>query len=78
MSHVQFTSYRHAFDRLLACAGSDAEAGACRDGWMQDVADLVPQTDAALASSLLDYYIAQVLRAPEPRRSRYCHNPVAP
>ena len=78
MSHVQFTGYRHAFDRLLACAGSDAEAGACRDGWMQDVAGLVPQTDAALASSLLDYYIAQVLRAPEPRRSRYCHNPVAP
>jgi hypothetical protein len=32
----------------------------------------------ALAMSLLDYYIAQVLRAPEPRRSRYCHAPAAP
>ena len=36
MSHAQFTRYRHAFDRLLACAASDAAASACRDGWMQD------------------------------------------
>jgi glyoxylase-like metal-dependent hydrolase (beta-lactamase superfamily II) len=78
MSHTQFGSYRHAFDRLLACAASDATAGACRDGWMLDAADLVPQADVALASSLLDYYIAQVLRAPEPRRSRYCHNATVP
>jgi glyoxylase-like metal-dependent hydrolase (beta-lactamase superfamily II) len=78
MSHAQFTRYRHAFDRLLACAASDAGAGACRDGWMQAVDDMVPQTDGALAMSLLDYYIAQVLRAPEPRRSRYCHAPAAP
>jgi hypothetical protein len=45
---------------------------------MLDVADLVPPADVALASSLLDYYIAQVLRAPEPRRSRYCHNATVP
>ena len=78
MSHARFGDYRRAFDRLLACAASDSAAGACRDGWMQDAASMVAQSDVALATALLDYYIAQVLRAPEPRRSRYCHNPAAP
>lgn len=72
MDHVQFRVYRRAFDRLLACAASDAPAQACKAGWLRDAATLVPQQDAALGGSLLDYYIPQVLRAPPERRARYC------
>lgn len=72
MDHVQFRVYRRGFERLLACAASDAPADTCKAGWLGDVATLVPQGDAALANSLLDYYIPQVLRAPPERRARYC------
>jgi glyoxylase-like metal-dependent hydrolase (beta-lactamase superfamily II) len=72
MDHVQFRTYRDGFDRLLACAASDAPAGTCKTGWLRDIAPLIPQQDAALAESLLDYYIPQVLRAPPERRARYC------
>ena len=72
MDHVQFRLYRDGFDRLLACAASDAPAGTCKTGWLRDIAPLIPRQDAALAESLLDYYIPQVLRAPPERRARYC------
>lgn len=72
MDHVQFRVYRNGFDRLLACAASDAPADACKAGWLRDAAILIPQQDTALASSLLDYYIRQVLRASPERRARYC------
>lgn len=72
MDHVQFRAYRRGFDRLLACAASDASADTCKAGWLQDTAILLPRQDAAQAGSLLDYYIPQVLRAPPERRARYC------
>jgi glyoxylase-like metal-dependent hydrolase (beta-lactamase superfamily II) len=72
MDHVQFRMYRDGFDRLLACAASDAPAATCKAGWLRDAATLISQQDTALASSLLDYYIPQVLRAPPERRTRYC------
>ena len=72
MDHVQFRMYRDGFDRLLACAASDAPAESCKAGWLRDTAPLIPPQDAALAGSLLDYYIPQVLRAPPERRARYC------
>ena len=72
MDHVQFRLYRDSFDRLLACAASDAPAQTCKTGWLRDIAPLIPQQDAALAGSLLDYYIPQVLRAPPEHRARYC------
>lgn len=62
MQHAQFDTYRVAFDHLLACAaGTDAKA-VCSDGWMHDADALIPETDRALARSLLDYYIDQRLR----------------
>lgn len=73
MDHVQFRVYRDAFDRLLACAASDVQAATCKAGWLHDAASLIPQQDAALASSLLDCYIPEILRAPPRRRSRYCN-----
>lgn len=69
---LQFRAYRHAFDRLLACAASDATADACKAGWLRDAGALIPAQDVVLAGSLLDYYIPHVLRAPPERRARYC------
>ena len=73
MDHVQFRMFRDAFDRLLACAASDAPAATCKAGWLDAAAPLIPQRDAALAGSLLDYYIPEILRGPPQRRSRYCN-----
>lgn len=73
MDRAQFRLYRGAFDRLLACAASDASANACRAGWLHDAQSLVPPQDMALAKPLLDYYITQVLRADPVRRGQYCH-----
>lgn len=72
MTHAQFATWRVAFDRLLACAASGADAAGCKAGWLKDAGPLIPAHDATLASGLLDYYLPQVLRAPEPRRDRYC------
>lgn len=72
MTRAQFTRYRVAFGRLLDCAAGDASAAECRAGWMRDAAGLVEAGDIALAESLLDYYIPQVLRASPAARGRYC------
>ena len=73
MDHARFRIYRGAYDRLLACAASDAPADACKAGWLHDAQSLIPAPDLALADSLLDYYITQVLRADPARRDKYCH-----
>jgi len=72
LTHAQFATWRGAYDHLLACAASDAPAAACRDGWLADAGALVPESDRSLATGLLEYYVGQVLRAPEPRRSQSC------
>jgi glyoxylase-like metal-dependent hydrolase (beta-lactamase superfamily II) len=72
MSHAQFATWRSAFDHLVACAASDADAAACKAGWLRDAGPLITPGDAALADGLLDYYVIQVLRAPPARRDRYC------
>ena len=56
-----------------APAGKAPEAQ-CRAAGCDDAGALIPPGDAALADSLLDYYIGQVLRAPTARRLRYCHD----
>ena len=73
MDHARFRIYRGAYDRLLACAASDAPADACKAGWLHDAQSLIPAPDLALADPLLDYYITQVLRAGSARRDKYCH-----
>jgi glyoxylase-like metal-dependent hydrolase (beta-lactamase superfamily II) len=72
MTRAQFADYRNAFDRLLACAASDASTESCRAGWLHDAQALIPEGDIPLATGLLDYYVAQILRAPAERRGRYC------
>ena len=73
MTHAQFARWRGAFDGLLACAESEADVATCKAGWLRDAGALIPPGDVALATSLLDYYLPQVLRAPAARRDRYCH-----
>ena len=72
MTHAQLRTYRVAFDHLLACTASTATDAQCHRGWIDDAGTLIPAGDRQLADTLLDYYIPQVLRAPDSRRLRYC------
>ncbi|MFL6591953.1 MAG: MBL fold metallo-hydrolase [Luteimonas sp.] len=76
MDHAGFRRYRVAFDNLLDCADGSASAATCRANWRRDAGSLLAPGDTALADSLLDYYITQVLRAPTSRRLQYCHGGV--
>jgi glyoxylase-like metal-dependent hydrolase (beta-lactamase superfamily II) len=75
MTHAQLHTYRVAFDHLLDCTAGKATDAQCHQGWIDDAGALIPAGDQALAASLLDYYIPQVLRAPDSRRLRYCKAP---
>ena len=67
----QFAAYRKAFDGLLDCAASDADAVACRDGWIRDAGALIgAEATSPRTAGMLDYYV-QVLRD-EPRRTAAC------
>lgn len=72
MSHAQFRGYRIAFGHLLDCAASDAPVSSCRAGWLHDAGALVPAEDVGLATTLLDYYVGGILRAPRDRQQEYC------
>jgi len=73
MDHAGFQRYRVAFDSLLTCAAGTESSDTCRARWLRDVGALIAPGDTALADTLLDYYIGQVLRAPRARRLQYCH-----
>lgn len=73
MDHATLHRYRRAFDALLVCAAGKESNDACINGWLRDTGDLVTPTDRKLARGLLGYYLTQMLRAPPPRRDRYCH-----
>ena len=64
MSRGQFVIYRESFDRLMACAASNAPAAKCIDGWLNDAGGLFPREQQPLARALLGYYLPQRLRAP--------------
>lgn len=65
----QFARYRLAFDKLVQCADSQAEASTCREGWISSAGDLLASdTDKQQARGLLDYYLGQVLRNADKRR----------
>jgi glyoxylase-like metal-dependent hydrolase (beta-lactamase superfamily II) len=66
--------YRTAFDNLLQCAASSADAATCQAGWRRDAAAWL-QTDAdrKAADALTGYYLSQVLRGPDAaRRAKRC------
>lgn len=69
MTRADFGVYRTAYDRLLACAAGPADAEACIAGWLADAGPLLAGSEApAQARSLLAYYLAVVLRGPQPLR----------
>lgn len=72
MDKTAFETYRLAFDKLVQCAESKAEAAACRDGWIADAAPLLPDDEQRkLAGMLLDYYLGAVLRD-EKKQAGFC------
>jgi glyoxylase-like metal-dependent hydrolase (beta-lactamase superfamily II) len=62
LGRADLATYRHAFDRLLECAGGKTPKPACIDGWMSDAAPLIVASDEKLARSLTEYYIDATLR----------------
>ena len=72
MSRPDLGRWRTAFDRLLACAASDATVAACADGWIADLGPLLPEADGPLARELLGHYVPEVLRAPPARVAERC------
>ena len=70
MDHAQFSSYRAAFDRLAACAASDAGKQACAEGWVHDAGPLIPESDRGRVGGMLEYYV-DLLRNPA-KRAELC------
>ena len=62
LSRAQFLAWRRGFDRVLACAASDAGNPACIDGWLRDAGALVASGQRPLARSLLRYYLERKLQ----------------
>jgi len=72
MTHAQLTTYRQAFDHLLACAASTSPKAQCTDGWIADAGPLLAGGDRAFARSLLDYYLDQSLRGDPKKAAALC------
>jgi glyoxylase-like metal-dependent hydrolase (beta-lactamase superfamily II) len=70
LDRAGFVRYRTAFDNLLACAASTADAGTCVAGWHRDADPLIKAgKDREAADALLKYYLAKVLRGPDAART---------
>jgi len=67
LTHAQFSAYRGAFDKLLACAASGADKQACAGGWTRDAGALMEEADRSRVGGMLEYYV-DVLRDDERRR----------
>ena len=72
MDRAAFDRYRGAFDRLLACAASSETVDRCSGVWVEAAGPLIAPEEQGLAKSLVDYYVAQVLRGDAQRRSALC------
>lgn len=62
MSRKVFERYRTAYGNLVACGASSRTNAQCADGWLADIGDLVPPTDADFVRQALDYYVTNFLR----------------
>jgi glyoxylase-like metal-dependent hydrolase (beta-lactamase superfamily II) len=72
MTRAQFSTWRKAYDELLACAASTRAKASCIDGWMRDADILIPEGDRKLARGLLDYYIDNSLRGDARKARELC------
>ncbi len=72
MGRTEFARWRAGFDRLLACAASDATDAACIEGWVSDLGPLLPGEDRPFARELLRHYLPGILRAPPGKVAPRC------
>lgn len=72
LSHAEFSRYRAAFSRLVACA-RDGEASACAMAWASDVAPLLESKDErGIAKEWTEAYFREFLAPGVPQLGRYC------
>jgi glyoxylase-like metal-dependent hydrolase (beta-lactamase superfamily II) len=70
LTRSQFETWRSAYGRLVDCAESSAPKQQCIHGWQKDAAPfLTTDKDRKDAQDLLDYYLDNILRAPDKQRS---------
>jgi glyoxylase-like metal-dependent hydrolase (beta-lactamase superfamily II) len=62
LERKDFDRYRDAFDRLLACAGSEAEPAQCVAIWREAAGGLLDAYPSDQVQGLVEYYVAQRLR----------------
>lgn len=72
MTREAFTAWRAAFDALLDCAASPADAAACVAGWRTGAAAFIPAGDGARIDEYTTYYLTEILRSPA-AHERFCH-----
>jgi glyoxylase-like metal-dependent hydrolase (beta-lactamase superfamily II) len=72
MTRDAFAHWRAAFDALLDCAASTAEAATCVAGWRTGAAEFIPAGDEARIDEYATYYLTEILRSPK-AHERFCH-----
>ena len=64
LTRAGFARYRTAFDRLLACAASDASSSRCVATWRNAAGPLLAGQPDEFVRGLTEYYVTQRLRGP--------------
>ena len=72
MTREAFARWRAAFDALLDCAASPADAAACVAGWRTAAAAFIPAGDEDRIDQYTTYYHTEILRSPA-AHERFCH-----
>jgi glyoxylase-like metal-dependent hydrolase (beta-lactamase superfamily II) len=70
MTHGEFDRWRNAFDNLVACAASTADAAECVSGWQRDAAEFIHDGREAEVDEAVRYYIDAELRDAEAQRAQ--------
>lgn len=72
MTRSDFARWRGAFSAWLDCAGSEAPAAVCADGWMRDAGGFYTEAEREGVRYLAEAYVAELLRLPVAQRESYC------
>lgn len=72
MDRPAFLRWQAAFEGLLACARSSADAGTCAEGWLDDADGFFDAAERERVAMMARYYVADILRAPADARMPYC------
>lgn len=69
---LTFEHYRSAFGHLLDCGASEKEPSACADRWLRDVGDVVPASNHAFTTEMIEHYVTNHLRGDAEPNARLC------